>query len=127
MDQVRDRKKKLEQELQILEGDFQRRISSLKGGMDELKEPVDYIKRHPIKSVAVAAGLGFVTGLLKRKRRGRIAASDGEESVSTRSSSGLTSYIVDELQHLAAQKAITYLSEIIDRQLSGIKKGPDTE
>ena len=127
MDQVRERKQKLEQELHILEDDFQRRISSLKGGMDELKEPVDYIRRHPMKSVAAAAGIGFVAGLLKKKRKGQSQVTNGEGSRESRSSSGLTSYIMDELQHLAAQKAITYLSELIDRQLSGMKKESDSE
>jgi hypothetical protein len=127
MDQVRERKQKLEQELHILEDDFQRRISSLKGGMDELKEPVDYIRRHPMKSVAAAAGIGFVAGLLKKKRKGRSDEPISDGSREPRSSSGLTSYIMDELQHLAAQKAITYLSELIDRQLSGMKKETDSE
>lgn len=121
MHDVRERKQKLEQELELLEGDFHRRLSSLKGGMDELKEPTRFIENSPLKSVAIAAGIGFAVGLLKKKKKRSNSAHSTSESES-RHSPGITSFIVEELQHLAAQKAMMYLSEVIDRQISGLKK-----
>ncbi|PWN06672.1 DUF883 C-terminal domain-containing protein [Rhodohalobacter mucosus] len=128
MQDVRERKQKLEQEIELLEVDFQRRLSSLKGGMDELKEPTRYIKESPVKSVAIAAGIGFAVGLLKKKRKRSYPGTEqGTSEKESRRSPGITSFIVEELQHLAAQKAMMYLSEIIDRQLSGLKKRPESD
>jgi len=122
MHDVRERKQKLEKELELLEGDFHRRLTSLKGGMDELKEPSRFIKERPVKSVAIAAGIGFAVGLLKKKRKRSAGSGKITNEPEGRRSPGITSFIVEELQHLAAQKAMVYLSELIDRQISGLKK-----
>ena len=126
MKDVRERKQKLEQELHILEGDFQRRFSSLKGGVEELKEPTRYIKKNPFLSVAVAAGIGFTAGLLKKRRKRPEAGQITGESESRRSP-GITSFNIEELQHLAAQKAMMYLSDLIDKQISGLKNRPESD
>lgn len=127
MRDVRERKQKLEQEIELLEGGFHRRLSGLKGGMDELKEPTRYIKESPVKSVAMAAGIGFAIGLLKKKRKHSSGSGKGTTEPESRRSPGITSFIVEELQHLAAQKAMMYLSELIDRQISGLKKRSDSD
>jgi ElaB/YqjD/DUF883 family membrane-anchored ribosome-binding protein len=123
MDEVRSRKESLKQEIRLLEGDFERRVKVLKSNVNEIRKPSKVIRKSPLKSVAIAVGAGFAAGLLKRKRR----SGKTEDSTPSGKSSGLTTFIIHELQHLAAQKAMLYLSDLIDRQISGLKKRPDSD
>lgn len=123
MAEVRDRKEKLKQEVKLLESGFEHRITSFKRNINEIRKPAQTIKKSPLKSVAIAAGAGFMVGLLKRKKR----PGNKEDGMLSGRSSGLTNFIINELQHLAAQKAIFYLSDLIDRQIPVLKKRPDSE
>lgn len=121
MIEVRDRKEKLKQEIRLLESGFESRVTHLKGSINEIRKPAGLIKNSPIKSVAIAAGIGFAIGLLKKKRKRSSGSGQGTIEPEGRRSPGITSFIVEELQHLAAQKAMMYLSELVDKQISGLK------
>ncbi len=118
MSEIRQRKEKLREEIKELEAGFEKRITTTKGIVSNTIQPANYIRKNPLKSVGTAVAAGFVFGLLKRKRRG------GREKTGKRSnvSSGFTSILMNELKHIAAQKAMVYLSELIDQQLSSRKK-----
>lgn len=123
MAEVRNRKESLKQEIRLLEGDFERRINVLKSSVNDIRKPSLAIRKNPLKSVAIATGAGFIAGLLKRKKR----SGKNENRMQSGKSSGLTTFIIHELQHLAAQKAMMYLSDLIDRQISGLKNRSDSD
>lgn len=127
MIEVRERKEKLKQEIRLLESGFENRVTHLKDSINEIRKPARLIKNSPVKSVAIAVGIGFAVGLLKKKRKRSSGSGQSAIEPEGRRTPGITSFIVEELQHLAAQKAMMYLSELIDKQISGLKKNSGSD
>jgi ElaB/YqjD/DUF883 family membrane-anchored ribosome-binding protein len=122
MAEVRNRKESLKQEIRLLEGDFERRVNVLKSSVNDIRKPSLAIRKNPLKSVAITVVAGFTVGILRRKSR---PGKKGNGTVTGRSS-GLTSFIIDELQHIAAKKILEYLSELLDRQLTDYMNKPNS-
>jgi hypothetical protein len=118
MEEVRRQKEQLREEIKALESGFEKRITTVKGVVVNTLQPTNYIRKKPLKSVGTAVAAGFLVGLLKRGRR----AGRGKAGKRSNHSSGFTSILMNELKHIAAQKAMVYLSELIDQQLSSRKK-----
>jgi ElaB/YqjD/DUF883 family membrane-anchored ribosome-binding protein len=116
--ELQERKKKLDTEIKLLEQGFSNKASGLKEKLELLSNPAGYVKKHPFKSVAWAAGAGLLVGMLKPKRK--------RGSSSTNTSPGrsysITSVFLEELRHLAVRKAMHYLSDLIDQQMDDFKK-----
>jgi hypothetical protein len=108
------RKETLKQEIHEIERGFGSRISGVKKGFDNTVRIKSNVQKSPLKSVAIAAGAGFLVGMLRRKKKivhsGRIPGNT------------LTSILVRELKQIAAQKAMFYLSEFVDQQISSFQK-----
>lgn len=120
MKQLEERKEKLDMEIKLLEQGFSDKASGLRDKLNLLADPAAYVKKHPFKSVAWAAGAGIVAGLLKpgRKRKRASGTADGGAGKSY----GITSIFLEELRHLAVRKAMIYLSELIDQQMADYRK-----
>lgn len=117
MAEVKERKRKLEEEIRLLEVGFEKRFSNVKESVTTAANPVKYVKKNPIKSVAVAATAGFTLGLLKRSRKTR-----GYSKVKSNPGSGLSSILMNELKHMAVHKAMNYLSDVVDQSLASRKR-----
>jgi len=113
MEEVRARKVKLEEEIHLLESGFENRISKVKSSIGHAVNPAKYVKKNPLKSVAVAAAAGFTLGLLKRSNK-----SHKYSKPVSNPGSGISSILMNELKHLAVQKAVNYLSDVVDQQLA---------
>jgi hypothetical protein len=122
MAEVKERKKKLEEEIRLLESGFEERISNVKEGMGSAINPKKYVKKNPLRSVAVAAAAGFTLGMLKRSKRSR-----NYSKVKSNPRNGISSILMNELKHMAVQKAMYYISELVDQQIADRKKSSSTE
>jgi len=121
MEKITAHKEELKQDIRKIEGDFKGRISNVKGTITEILHPTEQIKKYPFKAVGVALGVGLVCGLLKSSKKKRRRESQ-ESYHPTPPGSGFTSLLLNELKHLAARKAIHYMSDLIDEQVSSLKK-----
>lgn len=124
MDEVKERKKKLEMEIELLESGFGERISSVKTSIENVANPTNFVKRNPLKSVAVAAAAGFALGIIKRSRKKPRSYTADKKS---NPRSGISSILMNELKHMAVHKAMYYISELIDQQIAERKKSTSTE
>jgi hypothetical protein len=115
-------KEELKQDIRKIEGDFKGRISNVKGTITEILHPAEQIKKYPFKAVGVALGVGLVYGLLKSSKKKRRRRENQESYHPAPPNSGFTSLLFDELKHLAARKAMHYMSDLIDQQVSSLKK-----
>lgn len=112
MADIRKRKKKLEDDLELLEGNIENRISGVQKKVLGTLEPIETIKRNPFKSVGTSIVIGFVLGMLGDKR------SPGESEGSNPHQEKLANLLFSEIKRAAARKAATYLSEFIDEKIS---------
>jgi ElaB/YqjD/DUF883 family membrane-anchored ribosome-binding protein len=114
--ELQEKKKKLDMEIKLLEKGFAGRAEKAKAKIDAISNPAAYIRKHPFRTVAIAAGAGLVTGLLKPKRRQPAGQAPAGRS------HGITSVFLEELRHLAVRKAMLYLSDLIDQQMADFQK-----
>ena len=122
MEKITAHKEELKQDIRKIEGDFKGRISNVKGTITEILHPTEQIKKYPFKAVGAALGVGLIVGLLRRSKRKRRKTDSQDLYHPAPPSSGFTSLLLNELKHLAARKAIHYMSDLIDEQVSSLKK-----
>jgi ElaB/YqjD/DUF883 family membrane-anchored ribosome-binding protein len=110
MSELRERKEKLQEELDALENDIEGRISGVQKKLMGNLEPVSIIKRHPFTSVGASILAGLAIGLIGKKgKREETGDSSGVE---------FSRIVIDEVKKLAAKKAVQSLSDLIDQKLS---------
>ena len=117
MADIRLRKKKLKDDLDLLENSFENRISHLKKNISGVFQPVDYIKKHPFKSVGIAVTLGIALGISGSKKR-----ENTEGGVSDSTKLIFSTLLMGEIKRLAARRVASYISELIDQNLSSKKE-----
>ncbi len=111
MTEIRARKKKLEDDLELLEGNFESRISKVQGKVFGSLKPVSYIKKNPFKAVGSAIFIGFAIGLIGKK-------SSSSDENGSKSDGEFSRFFLDEVKRIAARRAATYISDFIDQRLS---------
>lgn len=116
MGDVRIRKQKLKDDLELLESGFENRISKVSNILPDIS-PASAIKKHPLKSVGIAMMAGMALGLLSKKshknRTGERYHSGSNEN------NGFTSLIFSELKRVAAMRAASYISEMVEKKMKG--------
>ena len=111
MSELRARKKKLQQELEDLEDDIEGRFSGVQKKILGNIDPISIIKKNPLKSVGTSVLFGLAIGMIGRKNK---------EGISDKSGRGeFTDQFLSEMKRVAAKKVAHYLSELINRQVSG--------
>ena len=124
MSEIKERKKNLKDEIQLLESGFETRISKVKSNLGSAASPAKYVKKNPLKSVAIAAAAGFTLGILKRgKKKSQSYAPDKKTNPGT----GISSILMNELKHMAVQKAMYYISDLVDQQIAGRNSSTSSE
>lgn len=113
MADIKRRKKKLEDDLELLEGDFENRITSAQKKVLGPLKPIDYIKKNPFKAVGTSVLVGVALGLMGKEKSSGMEASSGSSHKEK-----LFDILFDEVKRVAARKAATYLSELIDEKIS---------
>ncbi|MDZ7719242.1 MAG: hypothetical protein U5K72_10545 [Balneolaceae bacterium] len=113
MADIRKRKKKLEDDLELLEGDFEKRISSAQKKVFGPLQPIELIKKNPFKSVGTSILVGVAIGLM-----GKGKSATESTSVDDSQKEKLFDLLFTEVKRVAARKAATYLSDFIDEKIS---------
>lgn len=113
MADIKRRKRKLEDDLELLEGDFEHRISSAQRKFLGPFQPVEYIKKNPFKAVGTSVLVGVALGLMGKEK-----SSNGETSGRNSHKEKLFDLLFDEVKRVAARKAATYLSDLVDERIS---------
>lgn len=112
MADIRKRKKKLEDDLELLEDDFENRISKAQKKVLGPLKPIEYIKKNPFKAVGTSVILGVTLGLM-----GSDKSSDGEISSDVHKER-MFDLLFSEVKRVVARKAGSYLSDFIDEKIS---------
>jgi len=121
MADFRKRKVRLQDDLELLEGSFENRIKKARKSVLGSFKPVETIKKRPLQAVALSVAAGVVLGLSgKKKRKGGTGSGNHAGPSSTRSV-GFTSLLFDEVKRIAAQRAASYISEIMEKNLTNSK------
>ncbi len=113
MADIRKRKKKLEDDLELLEDDFEDRISSAQKKVLGPLQPINLIKENPLKAVGTSVLVGVALGLMGREK-----SSGDEPSIEDSHKEKLFDLLFNEVKRVAARKTATYLSELIDERIS---------
>lgn len=111
MADIRKRKKKLEDDLELLEGNIENRISGVQKKVLGTLEPIETIKRNPLKSVGTSIIIGFAIGMLGNGK------SSVENDRSDPHKEKLANLLFSEIKRVAARKAASYLSEFMDEKI----------
>ncbi|MFU8812717.1 MAG: hypothetical protein ACNA78_07085 [Balneolaceae bacterium] len=113
-------KKELQRDVSRLEQTYIKRAERTAGKVKRTLQPIQSIKKDPVKAVAVSVAVGFLLGFTRsgRKKRREPSSTTGTTRY------GFSSMLFDELKRLAAHKAMIYVSDLVDREvMSRIDKG----
>lgn len=113
MAEIRRRKKKLEDDLELLEGNFENRISTVQKKVLGTLKPLKMIKKNPLKAVGSSVLIGFAIGMMGDNR-----ASSNEDSSGHLQKEKLVNLFFNEVKRIAARKAGMYLSDFVDQKIS---------
>ncbi len=114
MADIKFRKKKLKDDIDLLESGFKNRAEKVQSYIPITINPTESIRKHPFRAVGIAIVSGLAFGLISKKKRSR---SEKEESNdNSNNDSGFTSLLMYELKRLAASRAVSYISDAIDQR-----------
>lgn len=112
MADIRKRKKELEDDLELLEDDFEHRISKAQKKVLGPLKPVEYIKKNPLKAVGTSVIIGVALGIM-----GKSESKDGEITTDIHKEK-MFDLLFSEVKRVVARKAASYLSDFIDEKIS---------
>lgn len=112
MADIRKKKKNLEDDLDLLEDNFENRISKAQKKVLGPLKPIDYIKKNPFKAVGTSVVVGIALGLMGSEK-----SSNGEISSDIHKEK-MFDLLFSEVKRVVARKAASYLSDIIDEKIS---------
>lgn len=115
MADIRKRKKKLEDELELLEGNIEDRFTGVQKKVLGSLEPIEIIKRNPLKSVGTSVLIGFAIGMLGA---GKTTDQKSERQLQKEK---ILNLFLNEVKRVAARKAASHISDLIDQKLTGDK------
>lgn len=118
MSDFRKRKTRLQDDLELLEGSFENRFKKAKKNVLGSFNPVESIKKRPFRALTLSVAAGIVIGLSGKKKRKKRTSSETESENYSPGSPGFTSMLFDEVKRIAAQRAASYISEMMDQKLS---------
>ena len=103
--EIEARKQAIKKELEHIQEELEDSIDDVKEGVSGQLNPRNWIKKHPLKSAAVALVTGF---LISRKRK----SSPKESKAQPQKLSGM---VVQELKKQAVKKGFEFLSSLIEK------------
>ncbi|MCC5941678.1 MAG: hypothetical protein JJU37_09065 [Balneolaceae bacterium] len=116
MADIRLRKTRLQDDLDLLEQSFENRFSKAKKSMLGSVQPVEFIKKRPLQVFSAALILGLAISITRRNKKNK---SEGGGSISR--SPAFTGILYDEMKRIAARRAASYMSEWVDQKISSGK------
>lgn len=114
MREIRQKKKKLKDDLDLLESGFENRLSKVSNFLPGNIHPVKTIKKHPLKSVGLAVLFGTVAGMLTGSGNNSKSGTQSESSAKE----GFPSLVFNELKRVAAYRAASYISDLMETKMA---------
>lgn len=114
MAEIKFRKKKLKDDIDLLESGFKNRVDKVQSYIPVTINPIDSIRKHPFRALGIAISSGLLIGLSSKKKRSS-KENDGS-NFSSNNDSGFSSLLIYELKRLAASRAVSYISDFIDQR-----------
>jgi hypothetical protein len=114
MYEIRQKKKKLRDDLDLLESGFENRISKVSTFLPGNIHPIKTIQKHPLKSVGLAVLFGTVAGMLTGSEKKNKSKSPSESSARE----GFPSLVFNELKRVAAYRAASYISDLMETKMA---------
>jgi hypothetical protein len=118
MADFRKRKIRLQDDLELLEGSLENRYNKAKKSLLGSFSPVETIKKRPLQAVALSVAAGVILGLSGKKKRNKQKDTGEYSNGNSGSSTGFTSLLFDEVKRIAARRAASYISEMMDQKIS---------
>ena len=113
MSDIIQQKNRLKDDLELLEGSFENRITSLKNNIFGSIKPVSLIRKKPFHAIGLALFTGVALGLARKKK-----GSSSGNSDSSSSRLKFTGLLLDEVKRIAARRAADYISEFVEQKMS---------
>jgi len=118
LDKISRRKKELQAEIDRIEENYLRKASEIERKIKSVMRPVHNIRKKPFISLGISVATGFAIGFLRKKKSKKSAASnDTETHHNGYEDTGFTTLFMAELKRLAAQRAMMYVSDLIDQKV----------
>lgn len=117
IDDIQLRKKKLQDEIELIEAKYSRQASKISGGIESTLKPVQSIRDNPFKAVGISIAAGIIIGVSGRRKKKSKSHPEDIGGNSGSGSSGFTSLLISELKRMAAKRAMIYISDIVDRKV----------
>lgn len=125
MEQIKDRKQKLQHEVERIEQKYGSKASALENRVQSTLKPLQTIRDNPFKSVGIAIALGFLAGIAGKRKSKKTVSSGNGTMESSPGHSGFSSLLMNELKRMAARRAMVYITEWVDHkvlpEISGTK------
>ncbi len=118
MAEIRLRKTRLQDDLDLLEQSFENRYSKFQNSALGSLKPVEFIKKRPLQVVGTVLFLGLAFSFTRRKK----GSSGNDTAGYSKKSPSFTGIVYDEMKRIAARRAASYMSEWIDQKITSDKK-----
>jgi hypothetical protein len=119
LDKIDRRKKELQAEIDRIEENYLRKASEIERKVKSVLRPVHNIRKNPFTSIGISVAVGFAIGFLRKKKSSKPAPSNDKETTyqNGRDDTGFTTLFLAELKRLAAQRAMMYVSDLVDKKV----------
>ncbi len=123
LEKIKRRKEELQAEIDRIEDNYISKASNIERKVKSVLRPVHNIRQKPFTTVGISVAVGFVIGYLRKKKSSKSSTSRKYKESSPseydgKSDTGFTTLLMAELQRLAAQRAMMYVSDLIDKRLN---------
>lgn len=118
IDEIKLRKKKLQQEIDHIEEKYSQKATKIEGRIRSTLQPIQTIQKNPFKSIGAAIAVGFIIGYSGRKKS-KTSQSQPTQSTHTFDTepSGFTPLLMNELKRMAVHRAMIYLTGLVDHKI----------
>ncbi|CAN5150198.1 hypothetical protein BH23BAC3_BH23BAC3_28440 [soil metagenome] len=119
LEKIKRRKEELQAEIDRIEDNYISKASEIERKVKSVLRPVHNIRKKPFTTVGISVAVGFVIGFLRKKKSRKTQKShkSSPSDFNGKSDTGFTTLLMAELKRLAAQRAMTYVSEVIDQRV----------
>jgi len=120
LDKIERRKKELQAEIDRIEENYIRKASEIERKIKSVLRPVHNIRTKPFTSIGISLAVGFAIGFLRKKKskKQKPVPSDGQVTYQNgNDGTGFTTLFLAELKRLAAQRAMMYVSDLVDKKV----------
>lgn len=122
LEKIKRRKEELQAEIDRIEDNYITKASNIERKVKGVLRPVHNIRQKPFTTVGISVAVGFVIGYLRKKKSSKSSKSrkfkdSSQSAYDGKSDTGFTTLLMAELQRLAAQRAMMYVSDLIDKRL----------